>query len=452
MGLFGTSGVRGVINSQLTPEMALRLGQALAVQSGGGKVALARDSRSTGPMIESAITAGLMSGGFDVTKLGLMPTPALAYVTRATRSRAGVMVTASHNPPEYNGIKFFGADGMAFTEEQEQGVESLYHADRIPLPQWDRTGKAVDEDADHIYIDGVLNKLQIKKRWRVILDTGGGASCYIAPRLFKLLGFDLKTINDRPDGKFLARSPEPSEEALSQLSRLVALNNVDLGIAFDGDADRFALVDSSGKYVQMDLALAAYAERITRERKSVIVVPVDTSMAVEEVVKGNGSSVVYSRVGDVSVVELVKAHNAPFGGESSGAWINSEFHLCPDGILSSLLFMVAVEEEGLTVRDFIKRMPTYQVKRTKVHCPDSNKERAMNLLKVRVSELAKHVVDINSLDGLKVSFQEGWFLIRPSGTEPALRVTVESKDEETTTTLLEDLVQKVAQIVRKVGA
>jgi len=449
MGLFGTSGVRGIVSSEVTLDIANRLGLALAMELGGGTVALARDTRLSGPSIESATAAGLASGGAEVVRLGVIPTPTLAFATSAMRWSAGVMITASHNPPEYNGIKFFGGDGMAFTEERERKLESLCETERFDLPPWDEFGGLSARDVSDLYVEHVQRKIKFGKRWCVVLDPGGGASYEIAPRLFRSVGLQVLSINDRPDGRFLARPPEPSYEALRGLSRLVAAKGADVGIAFDGDADRFAVVDGSGRYVPMDTALAAYAGHISRGRGGVVVVPMDTSMAVEEVVTANGGEVAYCKVGDVSVAQLVRARNASFGGEASGAWINPDFHPCPDGMLSALLFLLAAEQEGLGIHDFVAKVPAYVIERAKVPCKNTAKRAAMSLVRQGFSKVASDIIRVRELDGLRVDMKSGWFLIRASGTEPALRITVEAKDQTAARELMYRLLRMVTEIVRK---
>jgi len=445
--LFGTSGVRGVVGDQLTPELALDLGLALATYLGGkGSVALGKDPRTSSDMIEGCLTSGLLSGGCDVMKLGIVPTPAVSFAVRRFRAKAGVMITASHNPPEYNGIKFWGSDGMAYTSEQEEAIERIYFSKQMKPTAWDRIGKVEAIDVLPSYIDEIVGTVKLKRSYKVVVDCGNGAGSLVTPHLLRKLGCKVVTLNSQLDGFFPGRKLEPSPENLGELCGVVKSIGADIGIAHDGDADRAAAVDELGRVAQPDKLLGLISAHQIRRKKEVVVTTVDASSVVDDCVIKRGGKVVRTPVGDVSVAAAIKKHKAVFGGEPSGAWIFPRVHLAPDGPLATTKILELIDSTDKKLSKLLDMLPEYPTVREKVACPNEKKAGAMKKFEAHAKREFLGVKKILAIDGVRLEFESGWVLVRPSGTEPYIRVTVESK----TPTQAKEIARKAVKILNDV--
>ena len=415
MKLFGSSGIRGIVNKEVTPELALQVG--LVLGSRKKTAVIGRDPRVSAPMIEHALVAGLTAAGCDVTKVGMVTTPTLAYAAR--KYECGVMVTASHNPSEYVGIKLWNPDGMAFDSAQQEEIEEAIEKKDFSLAPWNLIGKiAEDENAirDHMHM---IEELVGDSKLRVVLDCGCGAGSTISPYLLQELGCQIITLNSQPDGHFPARNPEPIEQNLSLLKKAVVEFGADLGLAHDGDADRMMAVDEKGNFVSGDELLAIFGRFECENEKGSVVVPVDTSMMVDDYLEG--SEIIRTRVGDVYVAEGIKQYGAIYGGEPSGSWIFPKISYCPDGIYAAAKLVEIVGEKKLS--ELRAELPVYNTKRGALPCPNEKKAEFMKKVKAKLEPLGK-VLDI---DGIRVELEDGWVLVRPSGTEAKVRITAEAR-------------------------
>lgn len=426
--LFGTSGVRGLVNVDLTPSLATKVGMAVATFSKAGKVLVARDTRVSGLMLENALVSGLMAGGTNVNCLGVVPTPVLAYLTRELNADAGVMITASHNPPQYNGIKIFNSDSRAYDEKTQDKIERLIEKDSFRLADWRCIGEALPIDGTPSYIEIIKKIVKLRKKWHVIVDPGCGATYSLAPKVFGALGCKTMMLNAQPDGFFPARSPEPNPESLESLKRMVKALGADAGIAYDGDGDRVAFIDENGGFADFDRALAAYASYTVKKKGGGIVATnVEASMCVDKMVEKQGGKVVRTRVGDVYVSEATERYDAVFGGEPCGAWIHPQFHLCPDGILSSALLLEALEDEDKSLAEFIAQAPQYSILRESIASENETKHKIVKEAGERLRSVFPAYDDFSIVDGVRLTVDDGWILVRPSGTEPVIRLTVEGE-------------------------
>ncbi|WP_174591078.1 phosphoglucosamine mutase [Methanocella conradii] len=419
MSLFGSSGIRGVVNEAVTPELALRAGKALGIAY--RRVVVGRDPRTSGQMIEDALVSGLLAMGARVARVGVVSTPTLAYAAR--EYDCGVMVTASHNPPEYNGLKFWNPDGMAFSLEQQNSLERSIYED-IKGVSWKDVGSEMPRyDAIQNHIDAILRSAE-HYPLKVVVDCGCGAASTITPYVLREMGCSVITLNAQLDGFFPARNPEPVDENLSELKKAVIASGADLGIAHDGDADRMMAVDDEGRLVTGDELLAYFCQH---EVKYSLACPVDVSMMVEKAV--NGARIYRTRIGDAFVSEEVRRAGADFGGETSGTWIFPRMSYCPDGIYAAARLVELVCKNG-KLSDAIDALPKYPIRRGGVKLSyDIDKAHLMELIKGEMD--VSRAVDVNTLDGLRVGYEDGWVLVRPSGTEPKVRITAEAEDEET---------------------
>ncbi len=422
--LFGTSGIRGLIGSEVTCELALNVGKSLAYYLGNeGTVVIGYDTRTTNEMLDQAICAGLLESGVDVVKIGMVPTPLVGYATEKLDADAGIMLTASHNPSQYNGIKLWNKNGMAYTSAQEAKIEEIYAEKSYVSVTWDKIGKlSFNEEIKGQYIDDLVDAVDIKKGLKVVIDCASGAGSEISPLVFRKAGCEVTTLNSQPDGFFPGRNPEPNEENLQTLMKTVVAVGADLGIAHDGDADRMITVDEKGNVSPFDSLLAL----ISKEFDGDIVTTVDAGLCMDESVKGN---VLRTPVGDVNVAEVIIEKNAAFGGEPSGTWLHPDFCMCPDGILSGLRMAEIVSRDG-KLSDLLAQIPSYPNIREKITCSKEAKLAVMENMEELLKNAFDDIVDVNSLDGVRLTFSDdSWVLVRPSGTEDYIRITLESRDE-----------------------
>ncbi|MEM1540946.1 MAG: phosphoglucosamine mutase, partial [Candidatus Bathyarchaeia archaeon] len=436
--LFGTSGLRGLVNADLTPFLAVRVGMALGKFLGTGKVFVARDTRTSGLIIENALVSGLLACGIEVYGLGVLPTPVLAYLTMRLEADAGLMVTASHNPPQYNGIKIFDGKGMAYDEKRQEMLEKVIESGDFRLAEWRNLGRVEYCDESQLYVDMILKSLRLGRKWRVVIDPGCGATSYIAPEIFKELGCEVKAVNAQPDGFFPCRSPEPNAESLKPLSKIVKELKANVGIAYDGDGDRVAFIDEKGNFMDFDRVLAAYAAYVLKRHGSgTVVTNVEASMCFEKMVEPMGGKVIRTKVGDVYVAETIKRSGAVFGGEPCGAWIHPKYHFCPDGILSSALLLKALEDESKSLSEFVADVPAYPVIRKNVSCRNEVKHAVVKRTEGFLKKAFPDYRQISTVDGVRLSLEDSWVLVRASGTEPLIRLTVEGESLKTAEAIID---------------
>jgi len=437
MSLFGSSGIRGLANIEITPQLAQKVGASIASMFEGGAVLVGRDTRLSGQMLEHALSSGFVSSGFVVGTLGVVPTPVVAWLTKEMQAEAGIAISASHNPPQYNGFKIFDSTGMAYTIEQQENLEALIHKGEYMTSDWNRVGRVEAMDLKRLYVEAVTGLMEAPLEKRLVCDLFNGATTSIAKELFEELGSETTLLNAQPDGHFPAGNPEPNKESLNRLGNMVRETGAEIGFGFDGDGDRMMPVDENGGFPSPDSVLSAYAGFIVRANGGgTVVTHVGASMSIEEEVKAAGGNIVRTKVGDVHVTEAMLETGAIFGGEPVGAWIHPDVHLCPDGILSAVRLMQALDSEGKTLSQFVSGIPEYPTLRAKVACSNSEKDAAMGSIS-GVGEEFGEVKDVSTVDGIRLQLENGWVLIRPSGTEPIIRITVEAHDEERAEGLLE---------------
>jgi phosphoglucosamine mutase len=387
----------------------------MAVGTGAETVVIGSDTRTTGPMMEAAVSSGLMACGCEVYSAGIVTTPTLAEAARCMS--CGVMLTASHNPPEYAGIKLWNPDGMGFSQGQSREVERLVEVEEFGLKKWDEVGRmhsltGVPEMHANRILAGV-GEADLK----VVVDCANGPAFNITPLVLQRMGCQVITINSNPDGHFPGRMPEPTEENLTDLRNAVVSMRADVGIAHDGDADRMVAMDDKGQFLGGDQLLALFARRYGKDK---IVVTVDASMAIDDCVD---MRVMRTRVGDVYVSEEVKKVGADFGGEPSGTWIFPDQTYCPDGVLAAARLVEIASERNLS--ELRMEVPTYPTLRDSVAFPADAKERVLGKLREEMRSIESK--ELLTMDGFRHQFEDGWALVRPSGTEPKIRILAEAR-------------------------
>ncbi len=431
MQFFGSSGIRGIVNRKITPELALRVGKA--VGAGRDRVIIGRDTRPTGMMIASALKSGLTAMGADVVDVGVVSTPTLAFMGKD--HDCGVMITASHNPAPYNGIKLWNPDGSAFNTEQMLDTEAKI-LDEPQLPEWNEVGKISREhNAVKKHIEHILDRVGTDHELKVAVDCANGPAYHTTPYLLRKMGCQVVTLNCNPDGTFPAHDPEPTKENLKDLGKLVVNTGADLGIAHDGDADRMVAFDREGNYMGGDTLLALFARKFTDS----IVVPVNTSMIIDEMVK----KVIRTKVGDVYVAEELKNHGAQFGGEVSGTWIFPEMSYAPDAIYAAAVITTMCEDEDLA--DIRKELPSYPSRRDAFQVDDNSAvmERLISDCKEQFS-----AEELNFIDGIRIDHGDGWTLTRASGTEPKIRITAEAKEQNRLEEIFNEAKKRLQEAMR----
>ncbi|WP_408958817.1 phosphoglucosamine mutase [Natrinema sp. 74] len=419
--MFGTSGIRGPVGEEVTAALALSVGRAVA-SDGYDRVVVGRDVRESGAVLIDALTAGLRECGADVLEAGVAATPTIARTVSRTNADAGIVVTASHNPAPDNGIKLWDASGKAFDPEQLEAIAMRIDGDEYDPQAWDGQGSSESlADATDRHAAALRESVSLQESPSVVVDIGNGTGG-ITARVLSELGCDVTTLNGQQDGSFPGRPSEPTRETLAELSALVAATDADLGVAHDGDADRMQAVDETGTFVPKDVLLALFAREAASDGDAVAA-PVGTSMAVDDALAAVGASVTRTRVGDGFVADRTTRPDVVFGGEPSGAWIWPTETPCPDGPLAACKLVELVADRG-PLSALVERVETYPIRRTSLEVAD--KTAVMDRVDDRVR---KRYDDVDALDGVYVDLDDGWFLVRASGTEPLVRVTAEARDE-----------------------
>ncbi len=446
--LFGTNGVRGVVNSeQMDCQFALRLGLAIGTFM-KGQIMLGTDARTSHEMLKSACAAGMMATGCDVADCGIVPTPTLQYAVKVNRAAGGVVITASHNPPEFNGIKCISRDGTEMSREDEEAVERIYHEQAFSRAEWSEVGRIRPfPTAIDVYVDEILAKVNVpairRARLRVAADCSNGAGGLVVPRLLERLGVRYVTLNADPNGTFPGHNSEPTPDNAQELVELVRSGGFDLGFIQDGDADRAIFVDENGRYLYGDRSLAMMARYLCSQKKGRrVVTTVGSSMCVEDAVRMSGGSITYTRTGSPVVAREMMENGSIFGGEENGGLVFADFQYCRDGAMAvaKMLEMVALKGKLSRINDEI---PQYHQVKRKTPCPEDKKENIMKRL-----ALAAKGGRIDRTDGVKVFLKDGWVLVRPSGTEPLFRVFSESKSPEKAEKMADEYVKRIEKLVK----
>ena len=444
--LFGTDGVRGVANSELTPELAFNLGKAgAAVLSQGNKrpvIVIGKDTRLSGDMLENALAAGILAVGGNVIKVGVIPTPAVAYLTRYYRADAGIVISASHNPFEYNGIKFFNGQGYKLDDSIEEKIEDIIMRgiDANAHVTGDQIGRCLEaeESATELYCNSLLETIDISlEGMKIVLDCANGAAFEIAPKVYRKLGADVTVIGDEPNGININEAIGSTHP--EKLQREVISCQADLGLAYDGDADRLIVVDEKGNVIDGDRTICICAKMLKDTGELGVNKVTTTVMSnlgfhkyVKEVI---GADVEVTGVGDRYVLESMLKTGSVIGGEQSGHIIFKNYTTTGDGTLSSLQFVKALVASGKKASELSEEIELFPQVLVNARVHNDNKKIFMN------DEEVKHkIADVEAKIG-----EDGRVLIRPSGTEPLVRVTIEGKDTEVINELAEDLASLISR-------
>ncbi len=447
MRLFGTAGIRGRLWEKVTPELALKVGMAIGTYK-TGRAVVARDGRTSSVMLKNAMISGLLASGMEVLDADLIPTPALAWATRE-HGDAGVMITASHNPPTDNGIKVFNGDGTEFYVEQERELEEIVFAGGFRKARWDEIKGVRPIEVVSDYIDAVLDFVNHETKLRVLYDGANGSGSVLAPYLLREMGVRVFSVNAHVDSHFPGRKPEPRYENIAYLGELVKELKVDVAFAQDGDADRIAVFDEKGNYVDEDTVIALFAKRYVEEHGGgTVVTSINTGSKIDEVVERAGGKVVRVPLGQPH--DGIKRYRAIFAGEP---WklVHPKFGLWIDSFVTMGLIIKMIDEEGPLSKILSENIPTYYIRKANVACPDELKEKAVENSAKRIEEiLGEEIREVLTVSGYRFNLSDrSWVLVRPSGTEPKIRVVVEGPTERRRDELFEMAYGVVKEEVKK---
>ncbi|MEB3816457.1 MAG: phosphoglucosamine mutase [Desulfurococcales archaeon] len=443
--LFGTDGVRGVVGESLTPELALRLGRAIGAYFGkGARVLVGRDVRAGGAMIECALTAGLLAEGVRVYSAGLLPTPALQYGVKSLGFDGGVMITASHNPPEYNGVKVIAADGIEIPREDEKIIEDYYFrgvSSSLPWREY-AYNPQVRADVLETYINAIVDMVDSdlirRAGLKVVVDCANSVGSLATPEVLRRLGVKALTLNCNLNPEFPGREPEPTVESLRVAAETVKIYGADFGVGHDGDADRAIVITDEGEVIWGDRSgtlLTEFSAEEWRELPRRTYTGVSSSILVEQYLNPLGIKVVWTPVGSVVISRMIQRDGGAISGfEENGGYMHVPHHIVRDGAMTTALMAYMLAKERGSLSEKVKKLPRYYPIKTKI---PMNRERAL----CAVEAVKKYYSGYRqvTIDGVKVIGDDFWVLVRPSGTEPVLRIMLEARSKEKAEKLLEEV-------------
>jgi len=449
--IVSVSGVRGIFGRTLTPQIAWEFGCAFAAMLGGRgrRVVLGRDTRPSGHALRDAAVKGLNAGGLSVVDLGVVTTPGVGLMTRALSADGGVVITASHNPGEYNGLKFLQANGSALTGLLASRLKDLWNDKQYTLAAIKDVGTCVSNDETndrHIEaVCGICDPPVIaKKHFRVVLDSINGAGAIVTPKLLERLGCELIPLNAEPTGDF-AHRPEPIAENLEELTQTVKDNHADIGFAQDPDADRLVVVDETGRFLGEEYTLALAAQQRLRQDRGDLATNLSTSRMIDDVAAAAGSRVFRVPTGEANVVEAMVARDCVLGGEGNGGVIDPRVGLIRDSLVGMGLILSALAETGKTVSALAATIPAYRMIKTKLRARPRTVREVIR--RTREAFADADGARFNDADGLRVDLPGGWVTVRGSNTEPIMRIIAEAPQAAAA----EELMERVRAIAEEAG-
>jgi phosphomannomutase/phosphoglucomutase len=450
--LFGTNGVRGLANVELTPDVAVKIGLAIGTFFGKKKLLLGHDARTSGSMLAKAVMSGLTAVGCDVYFAGMVPTPSLQFAVKNHKMDGGVIITASHNPAEYNGIKVVWRDGVETSCDQEVEIEKNYFASSFSFAPWNELGEVRELSCiNDEYISAIKTQVDVEKivekHFHVVVDAANSVGGLTTPYLMKELGCKVTSINANIDGTFPSRQPEPSPESLGELAATVKAINADIGVAFDGDADRSIFVDENGEVHMGDKTFAIVLKQFLLKNKgATVVTPVSSSTLIRDIADTYNGKIEWTKVGSVTVSHRMREVNAKLGGEENGGVFYEPHQAVRDGAMTSALLLEIMSKTGKRLSELVAEQPQYFIEKGKVECTNEKK----TALHTKIFELVKNE-NISTVDGIKIWFSDqSSILIRASGTEPVYRLYAEAKKKEKALELVETYSAKLRGVLQNI--
>jgi phosphomannomutase/phosphoglucomutase len=450
--LFGTNGVRGLANVELTPDMAVKIGLAVGTFFGKKNLLLGYDARTSGPMLSKAVTSGLTATGCNVYFTGMAPTPSLQFAVKNHKMDGGIIITASHNPAEYNGIKVIWNDGIEISHEQETVIEKIYFDNKINFAPWNKIGELKElSGINDEYVSAIKTHVDVEeitqKQFHIVIDAANSVGGLTAPPLMRELGCKVTSINANIDGTFPGREPEPRPESLRDLAATVKAIKADMGVAFDGDADRSIFVDENGEIYMGDKTFAVILKQFLLKNKgATIVTPVSSSTLIKDIANAYEGKIEWTKVGSVTVSQKMKEINAKLGGEENGGVFYGPHQAVRDGAMTTALLLDIMTKTGKKLSELVAEQPQYFIEKGKIECPDEKKTALQEKLYQQVKN-----ENISTLDGIKIWFNDkSAILIRASGTEPVYRLYAEAKNKEKALKLVEEYHLKLKELLQTI--
>lgn len=436
------SGVRGVVGESLTPALLVRFAQAFGTYTGPSPIVIGRDTRTSGEMVRQAVLAGLLSSGCRVIDLDICPVPTVQLLVRQRRARGGIAITASHNPAEWNALKFINAAGLFLADAQARQLLDIYHQGEYRKVAGAEM-RAVEHSAGAIelHIKAILDALGslprgsqgARRKLRVAIDSCNGAGSIVAPRLLDALGVEVVPINVTPDGLF-PRGAEPVEANLGALCAAVREHACDVGFAQDMDADRLAVVSERGEAIGEEYTLVLAARYVLSRERGPVVANLSTTSLLDAVAAQFACPIYRSKIGEANVAEEMLRQGAVVGGEGNGGVIYPRINFARDSLVGMALILHLLAETGRTISELLAELPRSYVLKEKLPC---RSDRLRAVLKMVRDEYARWPLDAR--DGVRVTTPDGWFLVRGSNTEPIIRIVAESEDKERAHAMIEDV-------------
>lgn len=440
------SGVRGIVGESLTPHLVTQFAQAFGSYIGRGDVLVGRDTRTSGPMLEEASVAGLLSVGCRPVLLGVCPVPSLLVKTRYSQAAGAIMLTASHNPIEWNALKFVTSRGLFLNAQQAQELLDVYHQAQFSLVE-NAEYKRVKTEADALgeHVRRLMAYLDVEAIRRaaleVVCDCCNGAGSVLTPRLLELLGCRTHVMYATPDGRF-PRGPEPTPQNIGDLCARVKEAGAAVGFAQDVDADRLAVVDETGRPIGEDYSLALAMRYVLSRTPGTVVTNLSASRVIDDIAAEFGSRVVRTKIGEINVTEGILGENAVCGGEGNGGVIIPAVHPCRDSFAGMGVILEYLATSGKTVSQLVGELPRYEIVRGRIECSTQFAHRVVRELRKRYTGEG-----VNTLDGIKIERPDGWVHVRPSNTEPILRLTAEAATREHAEELLERVRREAVDVL-----
>lgn len=435
--IISVSGLRGIVGESLTPEVAVRYAKAFAASIEAGPVVLARDGRTTGGMLTSAICSALQACGRDVLLADVAATPTVGVLVRQRHAAGGMQVSASHNPPPYNGIKLFGPDGRVLAATKGQVIKDKYLRNEGAWGSWEQVGTATKcDETIKAHSKLVCEQVPVEairaKRFKVVLDANHGAGAVLGKQLLESLGCQVTVLGEEPNGRFI-HPPEPTQENLVSVGEKVRAAGAAIGFCVDPDADRLAIIDEGGSYLGEEYTLALCLDYSLQTRKGTVVINCATSRMCEDVAKRHGCQILRSAVGEANVCDLMISKQAVFGGEGNGGPIDPKVGNVRDSFVGMSVLLAAMASTGKSVSQLAATIPTYAIVKTKVDMSTARLSDAMTAIAAKYPE-----AESNMLDGLRLQWPDAWLLVRGSNTEPIVRAIAEAPTRVRAETLCEE--------------
>jgi phosphomannomutase len=439
--------VRGVIGQSLTPRLLTRFAQAFGTHTGSGTIVVGRDPRTSGEMVKHAVIAGILSSGGRVVDIGVVPVPTVQLQVRRRKAHGGIAITASHNPAEWNALKFIGSNGLFLDAGQARELLDIYHQGEYTKVAGDEIRSVEEvEGAGDAHIKAVMDALgplpSSGKKLRVVLDSCNGAGSIVGPKLLEALGAEVIPINVTPDGSF-PRPAEPVPENLGDLCDAVKKHGADVGFAQDMDADRLAIVNEKGIPIGEDYTLVLATLYVLGREPGPVVANLSTTSALEDVAKKFDCPLFLTKIGEVNVTDKMQQQNAVIGGEGNGGVIYPRINFARDSLVGMALVLHLLAESGKTVSQLLDQFPRYTVVKDKMVCPSEKIPAVLRMLRQEYGEYP-----LDTRDGVKVTLPEGWFLVRGSNTEPIIRVVAESRSESHAREIVSRIYERVASCIK----